>query len=314
MSIMTRIYLSFIYIGAFSILSCHHATTGKEEEETAPEQVQTPVTTTSVSNEPLTEYAELNATSVFQQDNIIKSNIIGYITSVNVKLGQYVAAGQTLFVLKTKEAESLGNTINKLDSSYRFSGVSRITTPESGYITDLPHQAGDYVQDGEQLAVISNSNSFGFILNLPYELHKYVVANKTVDVILPDGTHLDGVVASFMPVIDSVSQTQQVLIKVSSPSRIPENLIAKVRILKIQKTNAISLPKQAVLSNDAQTSFWVMQMMDSATAVRVPVTKGIETNDRIEILKPQFSANDKILLTGNYGLPDTAKVKVIQDE
>jgi hypothetical protein len=44
------------------------------------------------------------------------------------------------------------------------------------------------------------------------------------------------------------------------------------------------------------------------------VTKGIETNDRIEILKPQFSVNDKILLTGNYGLPDTAKVKVVDGE
>jgi multidrug efflux pump subunit AcrA (membrane-fusion protein) len=311
---MTRTYLLLVCILSISILSCHHASTGKEEEETALEQVQTPVTVTSVSNEPLTEYAELNATSVFQQDNIIKSNIIGYIKSMNVKVGQYVAAGQTLFILKTKEAESLGNTINKLDSSYRFSGVSKIATPESGYISELPHQVGDYVQDGEQLAVISNANSFGFILNLPYELHKYVAVNKPVDVILPDDTRLDGVIASFMPVIDSVSQTQQVLIKVSSSSRIPENLIAKVRILKIQKTNAISLPKQAVLSNDAQTSFWVMKMTDSVTAIKVPVVKGIETNDRIEILKPQFSANDKILLTGNYGLPDTARVKIVEGE
>jgi len=311
---MTRVYLLLVYIlGSFSILSCQHSSTEKAEEET-PEQVQTPVTVTSVSNEPLTEYAELNATSVFQQDNIIKSNIVGYVRTVDVKLGQYVAAGQTLFILKTKEAESLGNTINKLDSSYHFSGVSRITTPESGYITELPHQLGDYVQDGEQLAVISNAKSFGFILNLPYELHKYVLANKIVDVILPDSTHFDGVVASFMPVIDSVSQTQQVLIKVSSPSRIPENLIAKVRILKIQKTNAISLPKQAVLSNDAQTSFWVMKMTDSVTAIKVPVTKGIETNERIGILKPQFSPSDKIVFTGNYGLPDTAKVRVVEEE
>ena len=311
---MTGTHLSLIYIlGGFLILSCHHATTEKEEDE-IPEQVQTPVTVTSVSNEPLTEYAELNATSVFQQDNIVKSNIVGYIRSVNVKVGQYVKAGQTLFVLKTKEAESLGNTINKLDSSYHFTGVSKIVTPESGYITDLPHQAGDYVQDGEQLAVISNSNSFGFILNLPYELHKYILSNERVEVILPDSTHLDGVVASSMPIIDSVSQTQQVLIKVSSPARIPENLIAKVRILKIKKANTISLPKQAVLSNDAQTSFWVMEMTDSVTAVKVPVVKGLETNDRIEIVKPQFSLNDKILLTGNYGLPDTAKVKVVSGE
>jgi multidrug efflux pump subunit AcrA (membrane-fusion protein) len=296
------------------MLSCHHTSTEKEEEEKAPEQVQTPVTITSVSTEPLTEYVELNATSVFQQDNIVKSNIIGYIKSVNIKVGQYITSGQTLFILKTKEAESLGNTINKLDSSYRFSGVSKIVSPESGYVTELPHQVGDYVQDGEQLAVISDAKSFGFLLNLPYELRKYVSLDKTVDVTLPDDTHLDGTIASFMPVIDSVAQTQQVLIKVSPQTTIPENLIAKVRILKTHKTDAISLPKQAVLSNDAQTDFWVMRLIDSVTAVKTSIVKGIETNDRIEIIRPPFSVNDKILLTGNYGLPDTAKVKVVKPE
>jgi hypothetical protein len=55
-----------------------------------------------------------------------------------------------------------------------------------------------------------------------------------------------------------------------------------------------------------------MQMVDSTTAVKVPVKKGMETKDRIEILEPQFKAGDKILLSGNFGLPDTAKVKVTQ--
>jgi multidrug efflux pump subunit AcrA (membrane-fusion protein) len=314
---------NFLYLlclmAGIAITACHHKTT-ETEEDAAPQQVQTPVTVTSISNEPLSEYAELNATSIFQQDNIVKSNINGYIRSVNTKVGQYVAQGQTLFILKTKEAESLGNTINKLDSSFHFSGVNRITASQSGYITELPHQVGDYVQDGEQLAVISNSKSFGFILNLPYELRKYVSLNNSVEVMLPDGTHFNGTVASFMPAIDSASQTQQVLIKVTSSANhahgqagIPENLIAKVRILKFQKTNAISLPKPAVLSDEAQTNFWVMKMIDTVTAVKVPVIKGMETGDRVEIVRPQFSANDKILLSGNYGLPDTAKVKIVKE-
>jgi hypothetical protein len=41
------------------------------------------------------------------------------------------------------------------------------------------------------------------------------------------------------------------------------------------------------------------------------VKKGIETADRVEILSPVFSPNDKILITGNYGLADTAKVQVL---
>ena len=296
-----------------TVTACHGKPTEEGGEEVAPEQIQTPVTVTSVSTEPLAEYAELNATSVFQQDNIVKSNINGYVKSVNTRLGRYVSRGQTLFILKTKEAESLGNTINKLDSSFNFSGVMRITAAENGYVTELPHQAGDYVQDGEQLAVISDSKSFGFILNLPYELRKYVSTNKPVEVELPDGTRLHGIVSSFMPSIDSTSQTQQVLIKTTASTNIPENLIAKVRILKARKSNVISIPKAAVLTDESQTNFWVMKMIDSVTAVKTPIIKGMETGDRVEIVRPQFSASDKILLTGNYGLPDTARVKMVRE-
>jgi multidrug efflux pump subunit AcrA (membrane-fusion protein) len=310
----TNFIFFFCAIMSGVLIGCHHATSESEEEKVSPEQIQTPVTITSVSNQPLTEYAELNATSSFLQDNIVKSNVNGYVKSVNTKIGHHVTAGQTLFILKTKEAQSLGNTIDKLDSSFHFSGIVRITAPETGYITLLPHQLGDYVQDGEQLAEISNSNSFGFVLNVPYELNRYISQNKEVEVILPDSTHLKGIIASSMPILDSTSQTQRVLVKVTPTISIPENLIAKVRILKSQKTNAFSLPKQAVLSDESQTNFWVMKMIDSVRAVRVPVVKGIEANGRVEIVRPQFSPNDKILLTGNYGLPDTARVKIVKGE
>lgn len=304
-----RLYL-FLLIVIPLITACH-SKTADSEDDSAPAQVQTPVTVTSISGEPLTDYAVLQATSSFLQDNVVKSNINGYVKSVNTKIGQHVNPGQTLFILKTKEAESIGNAVNKLDTSFHFSGVSRVIASQDGYITSLDHQIGDYVQDGEQLAVISNSESFGFVLNMPYELHRYISLNKTVELILPDSTHLQGIIAYFLPVIDSVSQTQQALIKVDPSLKIPENLIAKVRITKSQKTNTISLPKQAVLSDESQTNFWVMKMVDSVTAVKIPVVKGIETGDRIEILRPQFSANDKIVLSGNYGLPDTAKVRVV---
>ena len=306
------LYISFLFLAAF--LACNQKETVSEEEEVSQEEIQTPVTVTTVSIEPLSDYVELNATSSFLQDNIVKSNINGYIKAVNTKVGQYANAGKTLFTLKTKEAESLGNTVNKLDPSFQFSGVVNIAASQSGYVTQLDHQPGDYVQDGEQLAVISNSKSFGFVLNIPYEYRRYVSIGKTVQVALPDGTTLQGTIASFMPTIDSVSQTQGALIKVSGSTSLPENLIAKVRLLKSSKAAALSVPKAAVLTDEAQTSFWVMKMTDSITAVKVPIVKGMETGERVEIIRPQFSASDKILLNGNYGLPDTAKVKIVKGE
>jgi len=306
---MRRMYfISFLFL---MFLTYCKGKQNAAEEDAPVGEVQTPVTITSVTNETLTDYVELNATSAFLQDNIVKSNINGYIQTVNTRIGQYANTGQSLFTLKTKEAASLGNTINKLDPSFHFSGIVQIKASQSGYVTQLLHQVGDYVQDGEQLAVISDSKSFGFVLNVPYELRQFVNPSKNVNVQLPDGTKLNGVVASIMPTVDSVSQTQRVLIKVNSMNKIPENLIAKVQIIKASRV-APSLPKAAVLTDEAQTTFWVMKMIDSVTAVKVNVIKGMESGDKVEIVRPRFNPNDKILLTGNYGLADTAKVKIVK--
>jgi multidrug efflux pump subunit AcrA (membrane-fusion protein) len=291
-----------------SLFSCKNAETKKEVE---PELVAgTPVNVTTISKEPLLEYVDLNATSAFLIKSYIKANVNGYIQNVNTQPGKFVSSGQVLFTIKTKEAQNIENAVNKLDPSFRFSGINNIKASASGYITQLNHQKGDYVQDGEQLAVISDVGSFAFVLNLPYELRPYISSNKSVDVFLPDGTKLKGTVSASMPTVDPASQTQGYVIKVPAEN-IPENLIAKVRIVKSEKENIPSLPKSAILTNDVQSDFWVMKLIDSNTAVKVPVIKGLETKDRVEIVSPVFSPSDKILIKGNYGLPDTAKVNVI---
>ncbi len=291
--------------------SCVHKA---EVSEEISEPVQTPVTVTGIIKEPMEEFIELNATSTYLLKNYIKANENGYLQSANVRPGQFVKMGQTLFTIKTKEAESIGNAVNKLDTSFKFSGTNAIKAGAGGYITQINHQSGDYVQDGEQLVVISDENSFVFIMELPYELRPYVKVGGRLELKLPDGEKLPGLVASFMPTVESVSQAQDIVIKVNPPHPIPENLVAKVMVPKIIRDNAVSLPRAAVLSDETQTQFWVMKMTDSITAVKVSIKKGIETKDRIEVLSPAFSDQDKILLTGNYGLADTAKVRLVQPQ
>jgi multidrug efflux pump subunit AcrA (membrane-fusion protein) len=182
----------------------------------------------------------------------------------------------------------------------------------AGYVSEVNHQPGDYVQEGEQLAVISDSKSFVFILNLPYELRPYVLNKGNVELSLPDGKIIMAHISSAMPVVDSASQTQNIVLTVNERD-LPVNLIAKVKVIKTAKANTVSLPKQSVLSDETQSNFWVMKLIDDSTAVKVPVEKGMQVNDRIEIVKPVFSNTDKFLLTGNYGLADTAKIKIVKE-
>ncbi|TWJ01557.1 HlyD family secretion protein [Mucilaginibacter frigoritolerans] len=301
-----------IIIGLTSLfISCHSNDKAAGDDSDAKVTSQTPVTVTTVDDSTLTDYIDLNATSTTLQKNYVKSNANGYVETVNAQLGHNVNKGDVLFTVKTKEAQSIGNSINILDTTFKFSGVNKIRASAPGYISQMSHQKGDYVQDGEALAVISDRSSFVFLLQVPYELKQFIKIGQQIDLILPGGTKIPSFASSFMPTVDTVSQTQGVVLKLNSAQQIPENLIAKARIVKSQKTNTASLPKSAILSNETQTEFWVMKLINPTTAIKVPVKEGIRTGDRVEVLSPKFSAQDKIVVSGNYGLPDTAKVKIV---
>lgn len=290
------------------LISCGHAAPEDSEED---QKVVTPVTVTPIHTGTMADTIELNATSTFLQKSIVKASSNGYLRTVNAVVGKTAGRGAVLFVLKTKEAQAIGNAINALDSSFKFSGLITIRAAITGHVTEVDHQVGDYVQDGEQLAVVNDVNSFVFVLNLPYELRPFVLGKKAVQLKLPDGQKLTGVITAVTAFVDSAAQTQNVYIKVPN-SQLPVNLVAKVAIEKAAKTNAVFLPRQAVLANETQTGFWVMKVVDSATAVKVPIKKGLETNGQVEIVSPAFSTTDQFVLTGNYGLPDTATIKIVK--
>ena len=301
-----------IFKGCFLLLilaSCKSGDSSVEEEITT----KTPVTITGISNEPMQEFVELNATSSFLQKWIVSANATGYLQSANVQLNQYVNSGQQLYTIKTKEAQSIGNAVNILDSSFKFTGVNGVKANGSGFIAQINHQNGDYVLDGEQLAMITDTKSFVFLLDLPYELRPYLQHKKSLELVLPDGEKLIGNISGNMPTMDAVSQTQGIILKVNTSHALPENLIAKVKVVKSSSINANSLPRAAILTDETQSEFWVMQLLNDSTAVKVPVKKGIETSDKIEILAPLFTASDRILVTGNYGLGDTARFQITKE-
>ncbi|MEO6488542.1 MAG: HlyD family efflux transporter periplasmic adaptor subunit [Ferruginibacter sp.] len=307
-------YSGIFTYSLLAITLCVSCRENAVEENTTEGNVEmiTPVTITQVSSGPMEDYIDLNATSAFQQRWIIKSNVTGYLQQANIQLNKFVHTGQPIFTVKTKEASSIGNTISILDSSFKFTGVNTIRSNGTGFISEINHQVGDYVQDGEQLAVITDTKSFVFVMDMPYELRQYVIDKNFLELHLPDGEILSATVSNSMPVMDSAAQTQRIALKVNATHTIPENLVAKVRLVKQKNNQAIYLPRAAVLSNETQSSYWVMKLLNDSIAVKVEIKKGMETKEKIEISSPIFSEDDRIILKGNYGLPDTAKIIIEQ--
>ena len=204
----------------------------------------------------------------------------------------------------------MGNTINKLDPSFRFSGMTSVMSPASGYVNALNHQNGDYVQEGEILAGITDSSSFGFVMNVPYEYHEILTNNRNLEIKLPDGKTIYGHIAKLLPTVDPVSQTERVLVKPNEPINIPENLIVTINLKQQNSSTGLYVPKSAVLTDETQTKFWVMKLKNDTTAVKVDITKGTENDNWVQIISGNVKLGDRIITTGNYGLENNVKVKV----
>ena len=55
-------------------------------------------------------------------------------------------------------------------------------------------------------------------------------------------------------------------------------------MVKQQVSNTTLLSKPAVLSNEEQTEFWVMKLLNDSVAVKMDIKKGIESGDKIQII------------------------------
>lgn len=270
-----------------------------------PVSVAFPTDTLSINND-----ISINATATYLLKSEVKSNATGYLTNVRINLAQAVRKGQLLFSIQTKEARALGNTINKLDPSFRFSGVTSVTSPATGFVNALNHQVGDYVQEGEILAGITDSSTFGFVMNVPYEYHEMLLNNNNLEIKLPDGKTIEGHIAKLLPAVDPVSQTEKVLVKPNEAVSIPENLIVSISLKQKNSEVGIYVPKSAVLTDETQTKFWVMKIKNKNTAVKVDITKGTENDNWVQVISGNITLKDQIITSGNYGLENNAKVKV----
>jgi multidrug efflux pump subunit AcrA (membrane-fusion protein) len=283
--------------------ACHH-TTVKPEEESA---VITPVTIVPITYKPITETIDLPAVTVFINKSIVRSTTTGTVEGISIAIGDNVKKDQLLYTIKTREASAMNNSF-KGDSTLSFKGRINITAPKEGVISSVSHQNGDFVQEGDELAVISEQNSLVFILDTPFEFVKYVEKNRTCKILLPDNQIINGNITGRLPEMDTQAQTVRYVIRPVFTGHIPANLNAAVSIVKSSRNKAAILPKSAVLSNETQTEFWVMKLINDTTAIKVTVTKGYENNEEVEITGPEFLQTDRIILTGSYGLPDTARV------
>ena len=271
---------------------------------------------TEIRTEGITDTIFLTATTVYNKKTTIQAPITGYITGVNVSTGNMVSKGNEIFYMETKEHRSLNSSPKeRIDStSYRYLlGKITISSPVYGQIMDLSAQDGAFVQEGTQLCTIVNVADLNLNLFVPAEYGSFISRGTACTILLPSGQSIIGTVTGLLSKTESNSQSETFLVKPHSELIIPEGLNLKVYTVLQKSEGSQLLPKDAVLANETLDKFWVMEVINDSTAVKIPVRTGIVTKESIEIVGPKFNKADKFVTSGSYGLPDTALISIQPD-
>lgn len=295
---------------ALALHACIRKTVSTEEATLTP---KTSVQVTGIRWGAVNDDLELFANTVYLKRNVVTAPIPSFIAKVNIHLGDRVKQGEVLYELESKERRALGSQVARFDSSLVNFGIISVKAPALGIISTFDkQQIGDYVLEGTQLCTISESNDLAFQINVPYEYTQYVKQGKSCRIILPDNTIHAAIITTPLSSMNMAAQTQSILAKTAESLFLPENLIVKVLINKGNGNHKQVLPKSCVLSDEMMKNFWVMKLINDSTAVKVPVVVGNRNLTEAEIISPRFSSSDRIIMTGGYGLPDTALVKITQ--
>ena len=304
-----RIFLNtiLVFILIFSA-SCSRNEDGGSSQSALP---GSPVKITTPIKKNLTEYITLNASTFFLKKEIVRATFQGFVEKIYKNIGDKISKGDLLLEIKTKESAAEDN-LNIPLGNKTFNGLITLKAQSDGVLTELDYNTGDFVSDGEQIAVISNPSSLRINLGVPYQYSNKINMSTPCEIILPNGNIINASISKIIPKVDPVSQTQTFILQTSQYVNLPENLNVTVRIPIRTVKDAVVVPQSSVMTNETLDRSWIMELINDTTATKVDVKTGIENDSLVQIIKPDINMDAKIIYDGAYGLPDSAKVSVVK--
>ncbi len=297
--------IQFLFL-ALLIAGCEQ----KQEENAAKVLIKTPVEVTGIKLDSFVMSRTFKGVTHYLTSGDIISPIAGYITKVYVRIGDKIIKGTSLFEIETKESFVLKDKNYLDDPELKNVGKRVISAADFGVITVVRGEENEYVQEGTYLGSFAAPDMFAFLIEVPAELDSSIKIGKACTIRLPNGKVIKGKIANTLAIADSSSQTESYLIVPDQKMMMPARLQLKITFIDYEKNKAQSVQKEALLSDETQSEFWVMKLINDTTAIKVPVKIGMQNENYAEILEPKFSSKDRIITKGNYGLSDTAYVTV----
>lgn len=188
--------------------------------------------------------------------------------------------------------------INALISSNRTRLTTTVFSNQSGYITELNVQEGEYISEGGSIVQLADLSTLWAEAQIYTSQYSQINSNGLVTVQFPDiGKEIKGKIEFVNPEISPDKRLN--LIRVTIPNQgnqLRPGMSAYV-VLKGGQRNVLSLPMDAVIRDANGATVWVQTGKN--TFKNKMVTVGMESGDRIEITYG-LSQGEAVVTRGAY--------------
>jgi RND family efflux transporter MFP subunit len=258
----------------------------------------------------------------------VRAPFTGSVVSLRIADGDRVAAGEELgSVVARASAAALAGARAMLDAARtdaerqdaeRALALATqslvqhpLRAPEGGVVVSHAANAGDLVNEGDDILVLAPAGSVAFIAQVVQSDLPQVHPGQRVAIDLAARVApLPGVVHGILPAASSENLSAPVRIDFSGASGgIGLGLFGTARITVGERRDVPVVPEVAVLRDDVYGTSRLAIITPDHRAHWVAVTTGVREGGLVEIVSPIMAPSTAVIVTGLVGLPEGTPVR-----
>ena len=294
-----------------------------------------PVEVATVVEQSIADTLSVTGEFKSRQSVDLRPEVAGRIAEIHFKDGQSVDKGQLLVSLDDRllkaelaqakaEAELAASNYNRaqdlfakkfisaraLDESKAAAEVAAakrdlsqarldrmvLTAPFAGRVGLRQHSVGDFVKDGDTVAIVEDSSRLMFDFRVPERFMSQVRPGQRLQIELLDQTRsVQAQVEAVDARIDAEGRFIALRAMVdNSKGQIKPGLFGRAKLNLVEREKALVVSEEALVGE--RSGFFVWRVKDGK-AEKVPVQLGIRLEKTVEVLKG-LSAGDQVVIAG----------------
>ena len=262
----------------------------------------------------------------------IRAPFTGTLTSLRAVIGERVSSGEVIGSIVTQPSQAAlagaqamlaaARTASERSDAKRAIALAHqnmiatpLRVPRGGMVVSRSASQGDLLSAGDSIVSIAAAGSIAFIARIAQGDLGQIRPGQRATILFPGQvTPATGVVRGLLPADTTGGMTVPLRIDLrgaphAAGAPVQTGLFGTAQIVVGEHSGVTIVPATAVLRDDITGISRVATVTHDGKAHWVTVQTGATQGDRVEIMSPPLSPGQRVIVSGQVGLPEGSPVR-----